>query len=311
MNRATLRAALAAIAVLMVSIPLRLGAQELPRVHDIEIGGGVVTVRFIDTPKIAAQRGILSWVQKSAEAVTVYYGRFPVDTVDIYVSTFPGRGVRGGRAYGGRSPRISIKAGTRSTPHDFAVDWRMVHEMIHMAFPMLDQRHGWMSEGLAVYVESVARLQADHLDEATVWKGFVDGMQQGLPSAGDRGLDNTSSWGRTYWGGAIFCLVADLEIRKRTKGRKTLQDALRGIIATGGNQTEFWPLEKALKAGDAATRTSVLMDLYEDWRAKPVDPDLPDLWKRLGIEDRGRTVSFDDTADLAAMRKQIGKRANR
>lgn len=277
--------------------------------HKIRVGSSTLDVLFSGPVDNQASKTILDWTRRSARAVTIYYGRFPVPSVRIRIKPYPGRGVRGGRAYGGAQPVITISAGTSSTPHDFAQDWRMVHEMIHLAFPMLDQRHNWMTEGLAVYVESIARLQAKDLDEATVWKGFVDGMQKGLPRAGDKGLDHTPTWGRTYWGGAIFCLVADLEIRAQTNGKKNLQDALRGVLAAGGDHRTHWPLVKALKAGDAATGTRVLMDLYEAWRATPVDPKLAELWKRLGVEDNGRTVSFDDTADLASVRREIGKPA--
>ena len=58
---------------------------------------------------------------------------------------------------------------------------------------------------------------------------MVDGMPQGLPAAGDQGLDNTHIWGRTYRGGAMFCLLADIEIRKQTGNAKGLLDALRAI----------------------------------------------------------------------------------
>ena len=50
------------------------------------------------------------------------------------------------------------------------------------------------------------------------------------------------------------------------------------------------------------------MDLYLKWRATPVDPKLDELWARLGILDRVRSVSFDDSAELASLRKQIGAR---
>ena len=51
----------------------------------------------------------------------------------------------------------------------------------------------------------------------------------------DRGLDRTRTWGRTYWGGALFCLMADVEIRKQTGNRVGLQDALRTILSAGGS----------------------------------------------------------------------------
>ena len=46
---------------------------------------------------------------------------------------------------------------------------------------------------------------------------MVRDMPKGLPQAGDEGLDNTDTWGRKYWGGAMFCLFADVEIRKANR----------------------------------------------------------------------------------------------
>jgi len=69
---------------------------------------------------------------------------------------------------------------------------------------------------------------------------------EGLPQAGDQGLDNTGTWGRKYWGGAMFCLLADIEIRKRTNNRRGLQDAMRGVLAAGGSHEQDWPIERIL-----------------------------------------------------------------
>ena len=99
----------------------------------------------------------------------------------------------------------------------------------------------------------------DDLTAEQVWGGMVDGMPQGLPAPGDQGLDNTHTWGRTYWGGAIFCLLADIEIRKRTGNAKSLQDALRAINRAGGTIEAHWPLERAIEVGDKATQGKTLM----------------------------------------------------
>ena len=80
-----------------------------------------------------------------------------------------------------------------------------------------------------------------------VWGEMLRDMPQGQPETGDRGLDRTHSWGRTYWGGALFCLQADVEIRKRTGNAKGLQDALRAINRAGGTIEAEWPLAKALE----------------------------------------------------------------
>ena len=136
---------------------------------------------------------------------------------------------------------------------------------------------------------------------------MVDGMPQGLPRSGDRGLDFTHTWGRTYWGGALYCLLADVEIRKRTDNRMGLEDAMRGILKARGSIEVDWPLSRALQTADQAVGVSVLEELYDRMKANPISPDLDKLWKELGVQRQGETVVFNDAAPLAAIRKAITK----
>ena len=48
---------------------------------------------------------------------------------------------------------------------------------------------------------------------------IIEAFVTGLPEPGDEGLDYTHTWGRTYWGGATFCLLADVRIRRETHNR--------------------------------------------------------------------------------------------
>lgn len=107
--------------------------------------------------------------------------------------------------------------------------------------------------------------------------------------------------GRTYWGGALFCAIADVRINHRASNRYGPQDALRVILAAGGKMKTSWPLERALIVGDTATGVSVLTEFYQLMKAKPVQCDLAGLWNKLGIESLGG-VSFNDGAPLAAVR---------
>ena len=104
----------------------------------------------------------------------------------------------------------------------------------------------------------------------------------------------------------MYCLVADIRIRQQTHNRKGLQDALRGILAAGGNITEDWEIERALKMGDEATGTTVLVDLYHQMRDQPEPVDLASLWKQLGIQpEPNGTVALLAGAPLAAVRTAI------
>ncbi len=118
-----------------------------------------------------------------------------------------------------------------------------------MALASLPDPQHWLEEGIATYVEPIARSQAGQLRPERVWADMLGGMGHGEPEAFDRGLDRTHTWGRTYWGGALFCLVADVEIRRQTNNTYGLQDALRAIVGAGGTIDKNWPLTRVLRVG--------------------------------------------------------------
>jgi hypothetical protein len=130
-------------------------------------------------------------------------------------------------------------------------------------------------------------------------------MPQGEPKALDQGLDHTHTWGRTYWGGALFCLVAEVRIRQASGNHKGLQDALRAIQKAGGTIDNSWPLDRAFELGDRATHTTILTQLYAEMKDKPAPVDLDALWQRLGVRKSGEGVRLDDEAPLAGIRRAI------
>src|SRR6185503_5341425 len=129
-------------------------------------------------------------------------------------------------------------------------------------------------------------------------------MPQGLPKAGDRGLDRTPTWGRTYWGGALFWLLADVEIRERTSNRRSVDDALRGVQDAGGSIAVSWPVERFLATADEATGLRVLRPLFDRLAHAAGHIDLPGLWSRLGIAPSD-SIRFQDDAPLASIRRAL------
>jgi len=138
-----------------------------------------------------------------------------------------------------------------------------------------------------------------------MWYELVRDLPQGLPASGDRGLDHTHTWGRTYWGGALFCFLADVQIHQRTNNQKGLEDALRGILDAGADINRDMSLDDALALGDRAVGGTDLKTLYDNMKDKPVDVDLPALWEKLGVKIVGKEVQFIDTAALSATRTAI------
>jgi hypothetical protein len=269
------------------------------------IGGSKIDVGIEPGEMKLAQTDLLHWVQTAAEAVATYYGRYPVPHVLIRIMPTSGSGVRHGQTFGYDGGLIKIRVGSETQQAELANDWMLTHEMVHLSFPSVAEQHHWIEEGIAVYVEPIARIQAKQMSASRMWADLVRDMPKGLPEQGDQGLDHTHTWGRTYWGGALFCLFADVQIREQTKNEKGLQDALRGILNAGGDIRHDWDLMDAFKAGDRATGTNVLTTLYAKMKDQPMEPDLPALWKQLGVQRDANTVRFVEDAPLAAIRRSI------
>jgi hypothetical protein len=105
----------------------------------------------------------------------------------------------------------------------------------------------------------------------------------------------------------MFCLVADVKIREATENRKGLQDALRGIVTAGATIDTDRSVKRILSVGDEATATTVLSDLYNAWKDRPVSVDLNRLWIELGVRMGSRGIEFDSQAPLASIREAITK----
>jgi hypothetical protein len=298
------------VGLLIIAGALTLGAADdaMPAAQ-INSGGASIEVTFGPGKVNLPQSTVLAWIKSAADAVSAYYGRFPVPHPRILVRPSEGRrGVFNGTTWGTRGGFTRISIGQLSEKHELDNDWMMTHELLHMAFPDIagdDREHHWIEEGMATYIEPIARAQIGAIPVERVWGDMARYMPQGLPEAGDQGLDNTHTWGRTYWGGALFWLVADVQIREHTNNRKGLQDAMRGILAAGGDIREDWPIEHVLEVGDKAVGGRVLRDLYNQMKGKPVRTDLNDLWRKMGIAVSNGVVTFDDAAPLANVRKAI------
>lgn len=275
----------------------------------IEAGGSRLRIDMEGAAPDLPKSAIEQHIREAAQAVALYYGHFPVPSARIVVDVSPGQnGMLQGTTWGdvGGFPAVTrLRLGQHTTEQQLNRDWIATHELVHMSLASLPDAQHWLEEGIATYVEPIARVQAGQLTPERIWGDMVAGMHNGEPREGDRGLDRTHTWGRTYWGGALFCLVADIEIRKQTDNASGLQDALRAIVAAGGTIDKDWPISRILAIGDRGTGTSILQDLYTSWSIAPVAVDLQDLWGQLGVQMESGKVILNNTAPLARLRLGI------
>lgn len=269
-----------------------------------DVDKSTVEIAFVPTERQIGSSELARWIRGSAQTLAGYFGRLPLD--HLLVLVLPSRGERvHGRVLGGGGATVLLWLGPDVTRAALDRDWVLVHELAHLGFPTVPRRQHWAEEGMATYVEPLARAKAGQVTADKVWGDLISGLPQGLPQQGDKGLDRTPTWGRTYWGGALFWFLADIDIRERTGNRHSVGDALRGIAAAGGTIAHRWDLVRALQAGDRAIGVPALEALYAKMGSDPMNVDLGALFKRLGVAIEGRKVVFDDEAPLAAIRRSI------
>lgn len=273
-------------------------------VKRIELAGGSLDVALTPGDPALGRAEIERWVETQAHAIEKYFGRFPIPHAAVVLLLERGRGTGNGKTTGNGGGSVTLSLGERSTLADLADDWILVHELVHVSFP--DVHIGWAEEGLATYLEPLIRVRAGLLSPDTVWRDMIRGLPQGQPALGDEGLDHTETWGRRYWGGALYWFVADVEIRRRSGNARSLDDALRRIVTQGGNVSVTWSLDQALSEGDLAVGGTALRDLRRQLGQGPVAVDLDGLWKELGVRlgPRGGVI-YDDAAPLTVVRRGI------
>ena len=269
------------------------------------VAGGNINVAIAGNVSPLDKHRIEVWVRRSASAIAAYFGRFSVEHWGLLVTLDDGEHIGPATTWGHPSSITHITLGRNVSESALHNDWVMVHEMTHLALPSLPQRNAWFMEGNATYVEPIARAQLGQLTPQEVWRWAVDDMPKGQPYDGDEGLDHTHTWGRTYWGGAMYWLLAEIAIYKNSEGRYRLQDALRAINRESGGNTSFWSVEQTIRVGDAAVRGDALSSLYRELKDRPITIDLHDALQQLGISEVDGAIRFDDRAPLARLRRSI------
>ena len=246
-----------------------------------------------------------NWIERSAKGIAAYFGVFPVKKLTVYIYPSAGSGITFAETMPRNGSEIKVYLGTESTEKDLKKSWMLVHEMVHLGFTFTDDSQDWATEGLATYAEPFIRVQMGDQKREEAWADMKGGLAQGLPQPGDKGLNNTRTWGRVYWGGALFYLLADIQIRTQTNYKKGLPDALKQIVLDGGNIESVWTLDDTFSRADKGTGTKVLTTLYKQLANTPAGADLDFLWKGLGVTGTGKSVNLDQHAPLARIRTSI------
>ena len=297
-----------------------LGAHELPVAtysvfgrfarREIQLGTAApseIDLVVADGPLRLSSKKLTQWVSRSAAAVAAFWGKPPTPRTMIVVIPKPSRrGVIFGKVLPESAPGIALVVGAKTTVSDLYDDWILIHELFHLGFPSFQGEGKWLDEGLATYYEPLIRARAGWKTELSVWEEFVRAMPQGVSAMRSEGLENTKIYRAIYWGGAIVALLADLEIRTNTKGRRGLEDGLREVLRAGGHASEVWSVKRTVAVCDSVETRPKLGALVKRFarRGAPINLER-EVWSRLGIRKTSQGLVLSKDPAQRALRHAI------
>ncbi|HEX2873552.1 MAG TPA: hypothetical protein VHP33_19975 [Polyangiaceae bacterium] len=272
----------------------------------LDIDGARLEVTRLDSSLDRSFDELNAWIAKSADAVHDFYGAFPVPRASVMLLPVPGRdGVVFGKVLPESEPAVALLVGQHAPTKALYSDWILVHELFHLGFPSFFDEGKWLDEGLATYYEPIIRVRAGLYTEAELWKELAASMPQGLQAFERQGLEHATDFRGIYWGGAIACLVADVEARKRDV-KRGLEVGLRALRDSGANACEVWSLADTIGTIDKALGAPTLAPIAAAHARRGSAFDLQALLRDLGVSvNANGSVKLSDHAPLAAVRRAI------
>lgn len=255
---------------------------------------------------------IVPWLRTAASASARVTGRVPAARVlVIIVPDEPGeRPVRFGTVARGGGASLLLFVPRDAALEALRSDWVAVHELSHLLHPFVERKDAWLPEGFATYYQELLRVRAGLMPEPEAWQRIAAGAQRGAAATHSLAQESadmflTFEFSRVYWGGAAFALLADVELRKRSGGTRTLDSVLTQIHECCSRSARPWPARELLARMDELAGAPVFSELAERNVYRPGFPDVTPVLKELGVMVSEAGVQLDASAPAAAMRAAI------
>jgi hypothetical protein len=282
---------------------------------NVPLRGGTLRLSILDGAD-AAQRTMLdAWLAHVSRATLSAYGKLPLN--DVQVLIVPDRDTNNeavgfGQSSRGQGHALTLFVDPAKSPAAFDRDWVAVHELSHLFHPYLDDEGRWLAEGLATYYQNVLRARAGLLTPAEAWEqidyGFARGRGATRP-ADDMPLGASGerpNFMRIYWSGTAYWLEVDAELRRTSRGRLDIDEALHRFDDCCLPSYRAWQPSEFVAKLDALMGTDVFRRHFRAYANRRDFPDLKPLYARLGlVRAAGDKLSFDDAAPDANVRVAI------
>ena len=282
------------------------------------IAGADLRIAIVPTTSEDVTPDLIDWTRKTAEHVTLAYGRFPNPNPRVLL--FPTTNRRSDAAIpfgrvvrdGGETVELLVDP---DPPEDrFVSDWTATHEFAHLLLPYVKRDERWISEGFAGYYQNVLLARAGRYSEQEAWQKLAAGLERGRDSAPSLSPNQAASRGehgsrmKIYWSGAALFLMADVELRRRSGGEVSLDTVLDRFQACCLPSGRAWTGQELFATFDSLIDEPVFLDLYRQHANTAGFPSFRPLLDQLGARADSGQLTLNNDAELANIRAAITER---
>lgn len=291
------------------------------RLHmeSIRVPGGRLHMAVLPGPAQPDAVMARRWLKPAALAVSALTGQFPRD--DIQLMVIPLDGGRDAAPWAqvtrGGGPGAQFYMNAAADWPVFRDDWIATHELSHLALPFVGRRDKWLSEGIASYYQNILRARVGLISEQEAWQQMADGFRRGRNSTDstslrDAALDMHSKerFMRVYWTGAAIAFLGDVELRRRTSNRWSLDRLIAELpaccMAPHEPRGKTWRARELLAEFDRLSGEAVFLPLHDEHVYSRFFPRLEEAWRSIGIEVDDRQVLLEpESAQQEMLRRSI------
>lgn len=275
----------------------------------VSSAGAAFSVVRLDRAHAADETDIEAWIGSAARAVAGLFGTFPVPAAQVLV--VPGGAGRTpvtfGRARRSGGASITFYLSATADKSTLVGEWVGVHEMIHLGMPWTQLGEAWLQEGFTTYYQEVLRARAGFQSVRAGWQQIHEGFGRGKRGASDAttlaqasaGMHQSHAYWHVYWGGCATALLCDLEIRRVTRGVRSLDDVMRYLGRQFSNRRSPQKGLDLMRAADRWLGQPICTPIAERMLAAKGFPDLSATYAALGLVVDGRTLRLDPSAPRA------------
>jgi hypothetical protein len=290
-------------------------------------------IAVLDGTRAATDAGVERWIGTAATTVAqLFDGRFPVPRVAVIVvpvSSYSTDPVVFGHVTRGAGASVMLLLGDVADDASLPGEWVAIHEFLHLGTPFVAAKDAWFYEGFVTYYTYVLIARAGLFrddegrrdDDVQVFEG-LDALRSGFARArrwasrtplaeASAKMHATGDYFHVYWGGAAVAFLADLELRRRFHGEHTLDDVMRGWLASRGAPNDAVQADALVEMADGWIAswgsTPFLETLAAEHLAAKEIPDLDEAFSALGADPNTKPVTLDATPDagVVALREAL------